>query len=135
MRHFYKALVGPPDIPLVTEIMRRQAELFDEAGVAKELPQPARMLSLGIMQITNSPGLVNSVLRRVEHDNKDVWSAEAGVDHYIKVLSGQIMCMVGDECPALNTGEWWWLDAKEDAIVINKSGEDALLLYVTTKVA
>ena len=135
MRHFYKAIVGPPDVPLITEIMRRQNELFDENGVAKDLPESAKMLSLGIMQITNALGLVNRVLRRIDHNGKDVWSAEEGVDHYVKVLCGQIVCMIGDEAPALNTGEWWWLDAKQDAIVINKSGEDAILLYVTTKVA
>lgn len=133
MRHFYKALVGPPDIPLVTEIMRRQDELFDEKGAAKELPQGAKTLSLGIMQVTNSPGLIGSSLWRLPHDSKQVWNASPG-DHFIKVLNGQIMCMVGDECPAMNTGEWWWLDSKQDAILINKSGDDALMLCVNTKV-
>ena len=67
MRHFYKLLQGQVNLPLMTEIMRNQAELFDENGWSKELPVEAKRMALAIMQVTNGTALNNAMIERVEH--------------------------------------------------------------------
>ncbi len=132
MRHFYRVLQSQPNLPLMTEIMRRQDELFATGGLAKEVPVDARKMALAVMQVTNGTALIATALMRLEHDSK-VPLPKPEFAHYLAVLQGQVICMIGEEAPAMNTGEVWWLKP-EEAIVINKSGDDAILLYVVVKV-
>ena len=118
----------------MTEIMRRREELFNGAGLCKKLPPDAKKMALAIMQVVNGAGLEDSELHWLEHESKLPIVADQGrIDHYIATLSGQVMCLVDDECPAFNVGEVWWCDPKHDAIVLNKSGDDAVLLYAAIR--
>lgn len=134
MKHFYKLMSGPSNAPLMTEVMRKRAELFDDKGDGKTLPLDAKRMALGIMQVVNATGLDKAELAWLNHDGKSLYPANGSGAHYIAVLSGQVMCLADDECPALNAGEVWWVDAKDDAIILNKSGDDAVVLRVSLKV-
>ncbi len=113
----------------MVDIMRMQAELFNENGEAKSLPPDAKKMALGILQVTNGTSLTKSHLARLEHDKKMLFPKdESATDHYIAVLSGQIICLIDDEAPALNVGEIWWVDHNWDAVMVNKSGDDAIAL-------
>ena len=120
----------------MAEIMRNQG-VFAEGA---QLPNDAKKMALGIMQVSNGLALVDAVLRRIEHNTKLVLPSASGtalaptVTHqrYISVLSGQLLCMIGDECPPFNAGEVWWL-ASGEAVLINKSGDDAIILEVIVK--
>ncbi len=118
----------------MTEIMRKREELFDDGGTAKILPVDAKRMALGIMQVCNGSGLVDASIHWIDHEKKLPVPSNGGeVGHYIAVLSGQVMCLVDDECPAFNTGEVWWCDPKHDAILLNKSGDDAVLLFASIR--
>mgnify|MGYP001585297111 CR=1 FL=1 len=135
MRSFFKMSINIQNIPLMAEIMRRQDELFDEAGAAKSLPADAKRMALGIMQLVNGSGLALAQIQHMKHDSKHVFEKDENVlDHYICVLAGQVMCLLGEECPAMNAGEVWWVAGTDDAILINKSGDDALVLKVVIRV-
>ncbi len=129
MRHFYKLPVNMPNIPLMTEIMRTRAELFDETGKSTGLPEDAKRIGLGILQMTNGRELHGAWLQWVAHDSKHTWDGGT-IDRYIVVLNGQVMTMIDDECPAMNVSEVWWVDGKYSGILINKSGDDAVVLHV-----
>jgi hypothetical protein len=134
MKHFYKLPINMPNIPLMTEIMRNRAELFDNHGLSVKVPEDGKRMALGILQMTNGSALLEiPILQWLPHGSKYVWH-EADGNHYIIMLNGQVMCMVDDECPPMNTAEVWWVDGKNDAIFINKSGDDAVLLHVFVKV-
>ncbi len=132
MRNFYKLPVNLPNVPLMTEIMRRRDELFSGSDKAAVIPDDAKRMALGILQITNGSAVALPSLQWMIHDSKDVWPPNPD-NHYLVILSGQIMCMVNDECPAMNASEAWWVDNKSEAILINKSGDDAILLHVFVK--
>ncbi len=117
----------------MTEIMRRQNELFAEGPAAKTVPLDAKRVALGVMQITNGTALLKCDLVRIDHDMKFVISKSED-QNYIAVLSGQVMCLAGEECPAMNPGEVYWVNSADDAILLNKSGDDAVVLCVTVKV-
>ncbi len=135
MRHFYKPMISVPNIPLMTEIMRRREELFSGgAAVASVLPPDASRMALGIMQVTNGSALLDTKLLWLEHEKKvPILAGEEKTSHYVSVLNGQVMCLIDDECPAFNAGEVWWCDPKLDGILLNKSGDDAVLLYVSVR--
>ena len=132
MRHFYKLLAGPTNTPLMVDIMQRQSDIFDAEGYCKALPPDAKKLALGILQISNGTALTSVELRRIEHDHKFL-SRPTTDAHFIAVLSGQVMCLLDDECPAINAGEVWWIEPKVEAIIVNKSGDDAVWLDVTVR--
>ena len=129
MRHFYKLLAGPVNTPLMVDIMGRQTELFDENGEAKSLPPDAKKMALGIMQLVNGTSLTKANVVRIGHDKKVFFPKdESATDHYIAPLSGQVICLINDEAPAFNAGEIWWIDHNWDAVMVNKSGDDAIVL-------
>ena len=128
MRAFWRVLQGQFNIPLMAEIMRNQEAVFAEGAL---LPNDARKMALGIMQVSNGLALVDATLHRIEHNAKKVLPVAIG-QRYISVLSGQLLCMIGEECPPFNAGEVWWL-ANQEAVLINKSGDDAVLLDVIVK--
>ncbi len=115
-------------MPLMAEIMRDQGAVFAEGA---SLPNDAKKMALGIMQVSNGLALVDATLHRIEHNAKMVLPM-AIAQRYIALLSGQLLCMIGEECPPFNTGDVWWL-ANQEAILINKSGDDAILLDVIVK--
>ncbi len=127
MRAFWRVLQGQFNVPLMAEIMRNQGVFAEGAP----LPNDAKKMALGIMQVSNGLALVDANLHRIEHNAKKVLPIAIG-QRYISILSGQLLCMIGDECPPFNTGEVWWL-ANQEAILINKSGDDAIVLEVITK--
>jgi hypothetical protein len=128
MRSFWRVLQGQFNLPLMTEIMRNQEAVFASGA---PLPHDAKKMALGIMQVNNGLELVDASLHRVEHNAKMVLVATPE-QRYVSVLSGQLLCMIGDECPPFNAGEVWWL-ASEEAVLINKSGDDAIILDVIVK--
>lgn len=134
MHNFYKTPISITSVPLVTRILREREALFDEHGWCMDnTPDEAKKIALGIMQVSNSPGLDKPAsLQWLPHEGKYL-RAPFKADHYVVVLSGQIFCMIGEEAPALNVGEVWWVNAKQEAILINKSGDDAVLLHVTVR--
>ena len=135
MRNFYKLPIGALNVPLMVEVMRNQNEIFDENGNAKTLPPDTKKVALGVMQVTNGEALENVVLRRIGHDQKyPIPSAKvAGYDDYVAILSGQVMWLIGDECPAFNAGEVWWVNNKLDAVAVNKSGDDVVFIGIAIK--
>ena len=131
MRHFWRVLQGQFNVPLMVEIMRHQDELFDESGLAKRTPADARKMALGIMQVTNATSLLMDTVHMLKHDSKLAFPVTEGV-RYISILSGQVICMIGEEAPAMNAGEVWML-CNSEALLINKSGDDAIVLNVVVK--
>ena len=111
----------------MAEIMRNQGVFAEGAP----LPNDAKKMALGIMQVSNGLALVDAAVHRVEHNAKMVLAPTAE-QRYVAVLSGQLLCMIGDECPPFNAGEVWWL-ANQEAVLINKSGDDAIFLEVIVK--
>lgn len=130
MRHFYKLPINVQNAPLMIQIMQTQSQIFDDEGVCKALLPDAKKVGLGILQITNGTALTGCELRRIEHDNKIPLGSATGA-RYIVMLSGQVMCLVDDECPAINAGEAWWIEPKAEVIIVNKSGDDAVFLSLT----
>ena len=133
MRHFFKLTQGQSNIPLMAEIMRCQEELFDGDGIGKRLPADAKRMAIAIMQLTNGIGLEVATINRLSHDKKFQMRVGNGADRYVSVLSGQVHCLVDNEMPTLNAGEIWWVDPKAEAILNNKSGDDAILLHVSVR--
>jgi hypothetical protein len=115
----------------MVEIMRHQEELFDESGLAKRTPADARKMALGIMHVTNATSLLVDTVHMLKHNSKLAFPAVEGV-RYISTLSGQVLCMIGEEAPAMNAGDVWMLTNSE-ALLINKSGDDAIVLNVVVK--
>ena len=132
MRHVWKTPIGAQNPPLMTEIMRKRAELFDKDGVGTALPPDAKKIAIGIMQLTNSVALLTANLIWIDHDKRVSLPEDETGSRFIATLSGQVMCLVDDECPAMNGGEIWWVD-KSAIVLVNKSGDDAVLLLVSLK--
>ena len=133
MRHCYKLLAAPPNTSLMIAIMQNQEAVFDTDGLCKALPPDAKKMAIGILQVINGVALTSIELRRIDHDHKFPIAPTTPDARFIALLSGQLMCLVGDECPALNIGEVWWIDPKVEALMVNKSGDDAILLGVTVR--
>lgn len=89
-------------------------------------------MAKAIMGVAEGTALLSATVHRIDHDAKMTLPA-ANAQRYIAVLSGQILCMIGDECPPFNVGEVWWL-ADQEALLINKSGDDAIILNVVVKI-
>lgn len=112
------------------EIMQNQDQVFAPNA---RLPDDAKKMALGIMQVTNGTALLDARLIRINHDEKlGIPPNEAAT--YLAVLAGQVICLIKDEAPAISAGEVWLLNSKEQATIVNKSGDDAVMLYVATKV-
>jgi len=139
MKHFYRYAVNYNTAPLMVAVMQKQDVLEPIAeGVSGvrlphvELPRLKAPI-LEAMVVNDAIALAAAVVVRlaskvtypIGDTERDGWSftiiLQAGED---------VMLLAGDEAVALRTGEAWWVDARRDAHIINKSDDDVFLLFI-----
>jgi hypothetical protein len=139
MKHFFRYAVNYNTAPLMVAVMQKQDVLESIAeGVSGvrlphvELPRLKAPI-LEAMMVNDAMAVAAAVLVRLSpkitypigNAERDGWSFSI-----ILQAKDDVMLLAGDEAVALKTGEAWWVDARKDGHIINKSDDDVFLLFL-----
>ena len=153
MRYFYKLAENMVDVvPAMDAVMHRQPHLTNVGdGIdiiqlrdvkLKNSPEmawfpAAKRLALGVMQAVSGTALGRVDIVRLGHNAKIMdFLASREMAHYIVVLQGfkGSQLLLGDESVELRGGEVWYADMTQEGALMNKSGDDLVLLTIEVQV-
>ena len=153
MKNFYRLAEGMVDaVHAMDALMHRQALLTSVSEGIDVIQlrssdfqshaefvnfQVARRMALGVMRICDGVALGRVDIVRLAHTAKIVdFGAAANMAHYIVVLQGAdgAQLILGDETVNLKSGEIWYADLTQEGVLMNRSGDDLVLLTVDVQV-
>jgi hypothetical protein len=151
MRFFLQVFANLPTTLIMNRVMHCQNLFQDDNGVqymtlrnelrdtpAMGMIPAAKSAALALLQGINGTALGRVYLTRLAPKTKVAPAIEenTGYSRYFVVLGGgqNALYTAGDESVDLRTGDAWYVDASQPGMIVNNSGDDALLLIVDLRI-